>query len=388
MKIDIVNNDNELIVKLEGRLDTNTVTDLESKMPNLESIKKIVFDLDTLEYISSAGLRFILKCKKRVDNTKVINANANVYEVFNVTGFSQMMDVEKGLRKITVDDSELIGEGFYGKIYKLDPETIVKVYKIPDALDMIKSETELAKKAFVMGLPTAIPYDIVRVGDLYGAVFELLNAEPFEKNFENEEYLDDFCKKCALILKDIHKKEIKEGELPSKKEITIKQLKELESCFSKETYDKLLKLIESIPEKNTLLHSDFHFKNVMAQGDELLIIDMATLSTGHPIFEFAAMHAAYEAFSCVDKENTVKFFNLPLSITKKLFDKIFRYYYDDKTEEELKDMEMKLSIISYLKVLLMRYKYANMAYGMEKEEVEFCKKYLTETASKLDTLDF
>lgn len=388
MKIDIVNNDNELTVKLEGRLDTNTVNDLESKMPSLEGTQKIVFDIESLDYISSAGLRFILKCKKTVNDTKVINANTNVYEVFNVTGFSQMMEVEKGLRRITVDDSELIGEGFYGKIYRLDPETIVKVYKIPDALEMIKSETELAKKAFVMGIPTAIPYDIVKVGDLYGAVFELLNAEPFEKNFDNEEYLDDFCKKSASILKDIHQKEIKEGELPSKKKVTIDQLKELESCFSKETYDKLFKLLESVPDTNTLLHSDFHFKNVMKEKDELLIIDMATLSVGHPIFEFAAMYAAYEAFSCVDKENTDKFFGLPLDITTKLFNKTFRYYYNDKTEEELKDMEYKLSIIAYLKVLLMRSKYANMAYGREKEEVEFCIKYLTDAANKLDTLEF
>ena len=49
MKVDIVNNDNELTVKLEGRLDTNTVTDLESKMPSLEGIKKIVFDIESLE---------------------------------------------------------------------------------------------------------------------------------------------------------------------------------------------------------------------------------------------------------------------------------------------------------------------------------------------------
>ncbi|MBQ7668516.1 MAG: phosphotransferase [Clostridia bacterium] len=379
---------NKLTVYLGGRVDTTIIPKLESEMPDLTGIENLIFDFENLEYISSAGLRFILKCKKTVKSTKVINCSPEVYEIFNVTGFSEMMEVQKAYRKISIDNCEKIGEGFYGIIYRIDPETIVKLYKIPDALDMIKRETELARKAFVMGIPTAIPYDIVKVRELYGAVFELLNAESVVKLINSEEALDDFAKKCVGILKDMHQKEVKEGELPSRKAVTIETLKECKEFFTEESYEKLLKLFNSIPERNTLLHSDFHVKNIMMQNGELLLIDMESLSMGHPIFEFASMFASYIAFSCVDKQNTDKFFGMPLDITTKLFNKIFRYYYDDKTEEELKDIETKLSLISYLQVLILRAKYKELAYGTEKEEIEFCVKYLTEKANELDTLAY
>lgn len=388
MEIEKIIDNNNLTVRLNGRLDTNTVSELEKEMSDLDNYQKVVFDFDRLDYISSSGLRFILKCKKTVDDTSVINCKPEVFEIFNITGFSEMMKVEKALRTISIESCEKIGEGFYGTIYRLDQETIVKVYKISDALPMIEREIGLAKKAFVMGIPTAIPYDIVKVGDSYGAVFELLNAESIVNLIDSYDALNDFAGKCVQILKDMHKKEVLSGELPSRKEATIDVLKECKKFFSTETYNKLLKLLETIPEKNTMLHSDFHVKNIMAQNDELLLIDMESLSMGHPIFEFASMYATYIAFSCVDKQNTDKFLGMPLETTTKLFNTIFKLYYDDKTDEELELIKLKLSMISYLQVLILRAKYADLAYGTEKEEVEFCIKYLTENAEKLETLEY
>ena len=146
--------------------------------------------------------------------------------------------------------------------------------------------------------------------------------------------------------------------------------------------------METIPETDTLLHCDFHIKNIMMQNDELLLIDMDKLSLGHPIFEFASMHATYKAFSCVDKHNTDKFLGIPLEKTTELFNKTFRYYYNDKTEDELNDIELKISIISYILVLFLRVKFATLAYGMEKEEVNYCIDYLSKNAQILNTLNY
>lgn len=388
MKIEKKLENNNLTIALEGRLDTNTVTELENEFSDLSGIENITFDFENLEYISSSGLRLILKCKKEIDSTKVINCNPEVFEIFNITGFSEMMEVEKALRKISIENSEKIGEGFYGDIYRIDPETIVKVYKIPDALDMIKREIGLAKKAFVMGIPTAIPYDIVRVGDSYGAVFELLNARMIVNLINSEEALDNFAKRCSEILKDMHKKQVNPGELPSRKKTIINLLKECENVLPEKTYEKLSALLDTIPETNTLLHCDFHVKNIMAQNDELLLIDMDTLSTGHPIFEFGPMYATYVGYSCIDKQNTDKFLGMPLNVTTKLFDKIFRYYYDDKTEEELEEIKLKLSVISYIQILRLRIKFGNNMNDTAEEEIEFCKKYLTDVAEGLETLNY
>ena len=99
---------------------------------------------------------------------------------------------------LSVEGCELIGQGANGKVYRTDRETIIKVYKNPDALLEIHRERELARLAFVAGVPTAIPYDVVRIegsgeaesgtaeaGDskraTYGSVFELLNAKNFAR---------------------------------------------------------------------------------------------------------------------------------------------------------------------------------------------------------------
>ena len=388
MKIEKNINDNNLTIRLEGRLDTNTVSDLEKEIPNLSEIESVIFDFEKLEYISSSGLRLILKCKKEVDDTKIINCSLEVYEIFSITGFSEMMKVEKALRRISVEGCDVIGEGFYGIIYRIDPETIVKVYKIPDSLEIIEREIGIAKKAFVMGIPTAIPYDVVRVGDSYGAVFELLNAKSIVELIDSEKALNSFVKKSVQILKDIHKQEVGQGEFPSRKNTILESLESCKQFFSEEIYTKLQNLIKTIPDSNTLVHSDFHVKNIMAQNDDLLLIDMESLSVGHPIFEFASMYASYIGFSCVDKQNTDKFFGIPLEKTTKLFNMIFRSYYDDKSEEELNEMILKISVISYIQILLLRSKYAELAYGTEKEEVEFCKKYLTDITEKLETLEY
>lgn len=380
--------DNELIIKLEGRLDTNSASELEKEISNLEGIEKIIFDFEKLEYIASSGLRIILKCKKEIDSTKIINCNTEVFEIFNMTGFSEMMQIEKALRKISIENCEKIGEGFFGNIYRIDPETIVKVYKVPDALDMIERERVLARKAFVMGIPTAIPYDIVKVGDLYGTVFELLNAKSLVNLINNENDLDNFARKSAQLLKAMHGKKVTEGELPSRKEFVTNLLKEREELFESKTFDKLLYLLDTIPETSNLLHCDFHVKNIMMQNDDLLIIDMDNLSIGHPIFEFASMYATYEGFSCIDKKNTDKFLGMPLDITTKLFDKIFSYYYEEKNTEELESIKLKFSIISYIQILWLRTQFIDNACTTQKEEIDFCKKYLTDNAEKLNTLEY
>ena len=87
-----------LTISLEGRLDTLTSPDLEKVLKEaLDQVKHLVFDLKNLEYISSAGLRVLLFAKKTLHNVgtvKIINSNTIVKEVFEVTGFNEILDVE------------------------------------------------------------------------------------------------------------------------------------------------------------------------------------------------------------------------------------------------------------------------------------------------------
>ena len=206
-------------VILYRKVDSSNINLVEERLTNeLKGCKgEVVIDCDELEYISSAGLRVILKIKKKFPDTKIINCNQGVYEIFEMTGFTEMMDISKSYRKISVDGCDVIGEGAYGIVYRIDPETIVKVYKSPDSIDDIIKERERAKKAFVSGVPTAISYDIVQVGNLYGSVFELLDAKSFAELLRKGESINKLVKQSVQMLKQIHETEYLQGDLQDKK---------------------------------------------------------------------------------------------------------------------------------------------------------------------------
>ena len=91
-------NEDELTLSLEGRLDTLTAPELENEIRNgLTGVEKLVFDFEKLEYISSAGLRVMLLAQKimsRLGGMRVVNANDTIMEIFEVTGFRDILTIE------------------------------------------------------------------------------------------------------------------------------------------------------------------------------------------------------------------------------------------------------------------------------------------------------
>ena len=87
-----------LTICLEGRLDTVTSPVLESELQgSLDSVEELIIDMEKLQYISSAGLRVLLTAQKvmnRQGSMVVKNANENIREIFDVTGFSDILTIE------------------------------------------------------------------------------------------------------------------------------------------------------------------------------------------------------------------------------------------------------------------------------------------------------
>lgn len=92
---------NKLKVSLSGRLDTVTSPEMESKvLGNLDGIEELVLDLNELSYMSSAGLRVVLACQKRINAVQgsmvVKNANELIMDIFDATGFIDILTIENG----------------------------------------------------------------------------------------------------------------------------------------------------------------------------------------------------------------------------------------------------------------------------------------------------
>ena len=381
---------NLLTLFLAGRIDSANAAEAEKQIfAAAQGAGSLTLDVADLEYISSAGLRVILRLKKAFKDVKIINASPEVYEIFDMTGFTEMMDIAKAYRKVSVEGCEVIGEGANGKVYRIDPDTIVKVYKNHDALEEIHKERELARKAFVMGVPTAIPYDVVQVGDLYGSVFELLNAKSFAKlMIAQPEQTEQLARESVEILKTMHATTLKPGELPDKKAEALVWAEFCRDYLPAEVGDKLLRLVSDIPETLNMLHGDYHIKNIMRQNGENLLIDMDTLAMGHPVFEFAAIYLAYIGFSCIDHENVKRFLGIPYEQAQRFWKETVRAYFGTDDEAFLQGIEDKAAIIGYSRVLRRTFRKAKEDEDYKARLVQYCQNALCELVPKTDSLSW
>ena len=98
MNYEITQDNTKLSVKLEGPLDVRTSPDLERALfPALEGITDVEIDLEGVNYISSAGLRVLLSAQKvmtRQGEMKIVHVNETILEIFEVTGFSEILTIE------------------------------------------------------------------------------------------------------------------------------------------------------------------------------------------------------------------------------------------------------------------------------------------------------
>ncbi len=283
----------------EGHIDSKNAGEFESDvMTALDGAPgvSVVVDVDKLNYVSSAGLRVFMKAMKRANGTlKVINASPEVYEIFEVTGFSSLMDVKKRLREISVDGCELIGQGGFGKVYRLDEETIAKIYNPGISLEFVENERDISQKAFLMGVPTAISYDVVRCGECYGVVFEMLNAKTTAQIIEADpSQIPAVSGGSAKLLKELHQIEPgPDAGLPDCKQRFLDWVDSLAGFITEDEVNKAKAFISSIPDRDTFLHGDYNAKNIMLRDGEFQLIDIGDASVGHPIFDIAGLMLAY-----------------------------------------------------------------------------------------------
>lgn len=367
--------ENTLYLNLAGRIDANTAPEFEKVVnENVKGVEKIVINAEKLEYISSAGLRVILKCKKLVPDTSVVEASPESYDIFEMTGFAEMMSITKRFRQLDVEGCPIIGKGYYGTVYRLNKDTIVKVYSHKMTLDRINNERELARKAFVLGVPTAISYDVVKVGDQYGSVFELLDAETLqEKIIKHPENIGEYCKQSIAVLKTIHSCKVKPGELDNKKDEVLGWVDHVETMVPRKVGKRIRELVEGIEEVNTVLHGDYHIKNVMMANEDPMLIDMDTLSMGSPIFELGFMYSSYVGYQEIDHSNSMAFFGIEHDVLVKFFHKSMELYFEGKSPEYIEMMIKKARILCYIQLIDRFDKYADHPELLERFKTEIAE---------------
>ena len=202
----------------------------------------------------------------------------------------------------------------------------------------------------------------------------MIVAEPENK--------DKYIKIFADLLKEIHETEVKEGLLPSNKQTALGWAKWLEEHIPAETYQKLYRLIDEIPESNHMLHGDYHTNNVHYANGEAILIDMDTLSTGNPIFEFASIYLAYRGYGEVDKSMVEDFLKLDFETAGYILKKLFDFYFEGKDEAYKEKVLDNAKVIAYTRALRRTIKRLPERTDM----IELYRKELIEYTDKAESL--
>ena len=111
-----------LYINIDGKIDATNAPEFEEKINEIIKANQgmhTVLDADNLEYISSAGLRVLLRLRKADPDLAVINVSPEVYSVFEMTGFTEMMKIEKTYPRISLEGCEFIAKGANGAVYRL-----------------------------------------------------------------------------------------------------------------------------------------------------------------------------------------------------------------------------------------------------------------------------
>ena len=381
---------NETCLALAGRIDSTNAAAAEQEIAALlegYAGDALTIDAEALEYLSSAGLRVLLRLRKQHADLEIVNVRPEVYEIFEMTGFTEMMHIAKAYRRISVEGCEVIGRGANGEVYRIDPDTIVKVYYNPDALPDIHRERELARTAFVLGIPTAIPYDVVRVGDGYGSVFELLNAKSFAKLIAADpDGLDGYVRQFVELMQLIHGTTVKPGVMPQMKAVALDWADFLREYLPGEAWKKLHDLIDAVPDPLTMLHGDYHTKNVMLQNGEVILIDMDTLCTGHPVFELASVYNAFVGFSELDPEVAMAFQGFSRDTCHAIWDKTLRLYFDTDDETVLRARAEQAMLIGYTRLMRRTIRRNGFESEEGKRAIACYRDHILDLLTRVDTL--
>lgn len=385
------NRNDELYIKFNDRVDSSNAAhagELIDAILAADPCPTVILDFTDLVYISSAGLRQILKVRKARPQAKIIGVSTDVYDILQMTGFTEMIPVEKAYRNISTEGCKMIGCGANGAVFRLDEDTILKVSLNPDALPFIHREQELARKAFILGIPTAISFDVVRVnGEKYGSVFELLDCQSLAEILsETPARLEEVAHIFVDLLKLIHSTEAQPGDMPDAKEDTLRWADFCKEYLPQDMADKLMRLVNEIPEDHHLIHGDYHAKNVMLQNGEALLIDMDTLSLGHPVIEFASIFNAYQGFSICDHSVIESFQKISFETATEFWKKVREFYFETTDPEFLQSVEDKAALVGYMRLFRRSIRREDQSDSEVLKAQEYFRKEILRLTEKLDTL--
>ena len=256
-------------------------------------------------------------------------------------------------REVSIEGCEKIGSGFKGDVYRYDDETIIKVYNENNTYKDVEQEIALARKAFIIGLPTAISFGIVSVGKRYGAMFELLNTMTISERIARDtSQVPYYAKVMANLAHQIHDTRMTgDDDFPDASERLRQRLENGIMRENEVLGQRVRELIDALPPTRYLTHGDFHSNNVFIVNGEPLLVDMDRLSTGHPIVDLSGMYLSYIAFGETHPDVVANYMGFPYEKAQQFFFCFLKEYLQTADENRIRTAAEKAALLASTRMI-------------------------------------
>ncbi|MCR5122001.1 MAG: HD domain-containing protein [Ruminococcus sp.] len=295
----------------------------------------------------------------------------------------------KKYREVSVDGCKLLGRGAKGEVYRYDDELVIKIYNENNTYRDVEREIALSRKAFILGVPTAISFGIVSVGERYGAMFELVDSQTISHFIAKAPgQVDAYAKIMSDVAHSIH--DIEASEEDGFPEVYDRLRGYINSGIAYEDEalaEKCLKLVDALPDKEHLVHGDFHTNNVFLQQSEPLLIDMDRISRGHPISEIADLYYFYVVLGEENPSTVEKFMGFSYETAQRFFRTFLINYLGTEDESRLEEVTEKASLLCCCRMI----RKLRTKGTLTEENRQTMRRYIEKVsalADRLDTLAF
>lgn len=295
----------------------------------------------------------------------------------------------KKYREVSVDGCKRIGSGAKGDVYRYDDELVIKVYNRNNTYSDVEREIAMARKAFILGIPTAISFGIFSVGNKYGAMYELVDSETISSYIAKKPgQVEAYAKMMAELAHIIHSTEVTaEDGFPSAMDRVRDYIEGGVGREDAALAEKVLALLKALPDTGTLLHGDFHTGNVFLQRSEPLLIDMDRLAVGHPIIELSDLYYFYVILGEESPAVVEKFMGFSYETARRFMRLFLKNYLGTDDEERLSEVEGKASVIGCSR-LIRKIRKKRKTVESDHLLIRQCVERIAELTDRIDSLAF
>lgn len=200
-------------------------------------------------------------------------------------------------KTMCISDKEytVISRGLSGTLYRLDSDTLVKVFGDGSRRERIEENIRLAELANRQGLPVAVPCGTVQLGSCLGALYQLPNAVTVDEALRaDSSRSEEYGHKMGRLFKKLHETDVGSWNLPMLSDKVTQWIDALEKHhLCSEDAEQMRRIAGTLPTGSSLLYDDLHEGNVLVRDNEVMLIDLDGACAGPKLYDMAAHRALH-----------------------------------------------------------------------------------------------